>query len=71
MGGHNGDGSRDPSAECGTHGCQHRAQAHANQWGNIFKLNIPEFQGDLQPEEFIDWVLVVEEVFEFNWVFDE
>jgi hypothetical protein len=71
MGGHNGDGSRDPSAECGTYGCQHRAQAHANQWGNIFKLNIPEFQGDLQPEEFIDWVLAVEEVFEFTWVFDE
>jgi hypothetical protein len=71
MGGHNGDGSGDPSAEHGTHRRQHHAQAHANQWGNGFKLNIPEFQGDLQPEEFLDWVLAVEEVFEFNGVPDE
>jgi hypothetical protein len=47
MGGHNGDGSGDLSAERGKHGCQHRAQAHANQWGDGFKLNIPEFPGDL------------------------
>jgi hypothetical protein len=71
MGGHNWDGSRDPFGERGTHGHQHHAQAHANQWGNRFKLNIPEFQGDLQPEEFLDWMLVVEEVFEFNGVLDE
>jgi hypothetical protein len=66
MGGHNGDGSGDPFAERGTHRRQHHAQAHANQWGNRFKLNISEFQGDLQPEEFLDCVLAVEEVFEFN-----
>jgi hypothetical protein len=71
MGGHNGDGSGDPSAKRGTHRRQHHAQAHANQWGNGFKLNILEFQGDLQPEEFLDWVLAVEEVFEFNGVPDE
>jgi hypothetical protein len=71
MGDHNWDGSRDLFAERGTHGHQHRAQAHANQWGNRFKLNIPEFQGDLQLEEFLDWVLAVEEVFEFNRVLDE
>jgi hypothetical protein len=29
--GHNGDGSRDPSTKCRTHGRQHRVQAHANQ----------------------------------------
>jgi hypothetical protein len=28
-------------------------QAHANQWENRFKLNIPEFQGWLQPEDFL------------------
>jgi hypothetical protein len=33
-----------------------------------FELNILEFQGDLQLEEFLDWVLTVEEVFEFNGV---
>jgi hypothetical protein len=71
VGGHNGDGFGNPSAERGTHGRQHHAQAHANQWGNGFKLNIPKFQGDLQPEEFLDWVLAVEEVFELNGVPDE
>jgi hypothetical protein len=71
MGGHNGDGFGDPSTERRTHGCQHRAQAHANQWGNGFKLNISEFQGNLQPEEILDWVLAIEEVFEFNEVPDE
>ena len=53
MGGHNGNGSGDRSAERGTHRRQHRVQAHANQWENRFKLNIPEFQGWLQPEEFL------------------
>ena len=43
MGGHNGNGSRDPSAERGTHKSQHHAQAYANQWEKGFKLNIPEF----------------------------
>jgi hypothetical protein len=71
IGGHSGDGSGDPSAERGMHKRQHHAQAHANQWGNGFKLNILEFQGDLQVEEFLDWVLAVEEVFEFNRVPNE
>jgi hypothetical protein len=49
---------------------QHCTQSHANQWENGFKLNIPEFQRDLEPEEFLDWVLAIEEVFEFNEVPD-
>jgi hypothetical protein len=58
---------------CGTRNAWTSAPctSYANQWGNRFKLNIPEFQGDLQPEEFLDWMLVVEEVFEFNGVLDE
>jgi hypothetical protein len=36
-----------------------------------FKLNIPEFHRKFQPEEFLDRVLAVEEVFEFNGVSDE
>jgi hypothetical protein len=43
MGGHNGNGFGDPSVERKTHRRQHRAQAHANQWENRFKLNILEF----------------------------
>jgi hypothetical protein len=38
---------------------------------NGFKLNILEFQGDLEPEKFLDWMLAVEEVFEFNGVPDK
>jgi hypothetical protein len=71
MGGHNGDGSGDPYAEHGTHDRQHHAQAHANQWENKFKLNISKFQGDLQTKEFLDWVLAVEKIFEFNRLPDE
>ena len=62
MGGHQENGSGDPSVERGTHRRQYRAQAHANQWENRFKLNIPEFQGWLQPEEF----LVTEKIEKIN-----
>jgi hypothetical protein len=33
-----------------------------------FKLNIPEFQGDLKPEKFLDWVVAVKEVLDFKEV---
>ena len=32
---------------------------------------VPEFQGSLQPEEFIDWLYTAEEVMEFNGVLEE
>ena len=31
-------------------------------------MDIPEFQGGLQPEEYFDWIVVVEEVLEFKQV---
>jgi hypothetical protein len=31
-----------------------------------FELKIPKFREDQQPKEFLDWVLAVEEVFEFK-----
>jgi hypothetical protein len=43
MGGHIGNGSGDPSAKRRTHRFQFCVQAHANQWENGFKLNIPKF----------------------------
>ena len=64
-------GSRNPFTERWTHGRQHLAQTHENQRVSRFKLSIPEFQGDPQPEEFLDWVLTVEEAFEFNRVPNE
>ena len=51
---HKGNGSRNPYVEHQTHGPQHHVQAHATREVDGFKLNIPEFQGNLQPKEFID-----------------
>jgi hypothetical protein len=65
---HNGNESRHPSAERRTHGRQHHVQAHATRWVDGFKLDIPEFQGDLQPKEFMDWVVAVGEVLDFKEV---
>ncbi|KAK4566584.1 hypothetical protein RGQ29_002738 [Quercus rubra] len=41
---------------------------NSNRWESGFKLDIPEFKGFLQPEEFLDWVAVVEEILEFKEV---
>jgi hypothetical protein len=54
-----------------THEHQHLAQAHANRQVGRFEHKILKFYEDLQPEEFSNWVLVVEEVFEFNRVPNE
>jgi hypothetical protein len=47
------DEDENPLAEHGVHGYQPLVQAQANQWESGFKLNIPKFQGWLQPEEFL------------------
>jgi hypothetical protein len=47
----NKDGN--PFAKRGVHGHQPLIQSQANWWESGFKLNIPEFQGWLQPEEFL------------------
>jgi hypothetical protein len=69
--GHKGSGSRNPCTERRTQRRQHLAQAPTNQRVGRFKLNIPEFHRKFQPEEFLDWVLAIEEVFEFNGVPNE
>jgi hypothetical protein len=57
--------------ESRTYGRQHLAQAHTNLRMSRFKLNIQKFDGDLEPKEFMDWVLPIEEFLEFNRVPDE
>jgi hypothetical protein len=47
------DEDGNPFAECGVHGHQPLVQSQANRWESKFKLNIPEFQGLLQLEEFL------------------
>jgi hypothetical protein len=54
------------SVECTGH--QPLVQAQANWWESGFKLDIPEFNGGLQLEEFLDWIATVEEVLEFKGV---
>ncbi|KAG5527003.1 hypothetical protein RHGRI_028065 [Rhododendron griersonianum] len=36
------------------------------RWESGFKLDIPEFKGCSQPDEFLDWVAAVEEILEFK-----
>ena len=36
-----------------------------------FKVEIPEFQGSLKPEDFVDWLNTVERVFDYYEVMDE
>ncbi|XP_039145554.1 uncharacterized protein LOC120282772 [Dioscorea cayenensis subsp. rotundata] len=38
------------------------------QWEMGMRTEIPEFYGRLQPEEFLDWLMIVEEIFEFKGV---
>jgi hypothetical protein len=65
----NEDGN--PFVERGVHGHQPLVQAQANWRESGFKLNIPEFNGGLQPEEFLDWIAAVEEVLEFKGVLED
>jgi hypothetical protein len=51
--GHNEIGSRNLFTERRMQGRQHLAQAHANRRVSSFKLNTLEFQGCLQPKDFI------------------
>lgn len=43
----------------------------SNRWEAGFKIDIPEFSGSISPEEFIDWLSVVEEILEFKKVPDD
>ena len=62
------DEDKNPFAERGVHGHQPLVQAQANRLESGFKLDIPEFNGGLQLEEFLDWIAAVEKVLEFKGV---
>ena len=42
----------------------------SRRWENGLKIDIPEFQGGLTTEEFLDWVATVEEILDFKEVPD-
>jgi hypothetical protein len=46
-------------------------QDHANRWESGFKLDIPKFSVRMQLEEFLDWVVAVEEILDFKGVFED
>ncbi|KAL8528854.1 hypothetical protein ACS0TY_006348 [Phlomoides rotata] len=41
-------------------------QDHNRKWELSFKLDIPEFHGNIQPGEFLDWLIAIEEVLDFK-----
>jgi len=41
-----------------------RNQANTNE----FRVEVPEFEGKLDPEEFIDWLKTIERVFEYKYI---
>ncbi|CAL9233877.1 unnamed protein product, partial [Arabidopsis halleri] len=41
------------------------------RWDSGFKLDLPEFSGSLQPEDFLDWLNNIEEILDFKDVPDE
>jgi len=38
---------------------------------NDIKVDIPDFNGELQPVEFVDWLHVIERVFEYKEILEE
>lgn len=45
-------------------------QGANNRWETGFCIDIPEFTGTFNPEEFLDWLNMVEEILEFKRVPD-
>ena len=46
-------------------------QDDKRMWELGMHTKVPEFQGSLQPKEFIDWLCAIEEVMEFKGVPEE
>ena len=40
-------------------------------WMNDIKVDIPDFEGELQPDEFVGWLQAIERVFEFKEIPEE
>ena len=43
-----------------------RVREDSQKWELGRRIEIPKFQGDLLPEEFLDWLGVVEEILKFK-----
>ncbi|ESQ47255.1 hypothetical protein EUTSA_v10028087mg [Eutrema salsugineum] len=49
---------------------QHAPPGDHRRWKAGFKLDLPEFSGGIQPEEFLDWINTTEVLLEFKEVPD-
>ena len=43
-----------------------RRQDDKRVWESVMCTKVPEFQGSLQPEKFIDWLCTAKEVMDFK-----
>ena len=43
-----------------------RQASHVQASPNEFKIEVPEFEGKLDPEDFLDWLHTVERIFEYK-----
>ena len=43
-----------------------RQDSHVQASSNDFKVEVPEFEGKLDPEDFLDWLHTVERIFEYK-----
>ncbi|CAN0904142.1 hypothetical protein LINGRAHAP2_LOCUS22927, partial [Linum grandiflorum] len=48
----------------------HSLERPSPRWEQGFRVEIPTFDGSLQPEEFIDWLSQVEEILDFKEVLE-
>lgn len=63
------DDEINPFSEEGERGERRLVQnVDTRRWETGMRIDIPEFHGSLQPEEFVDWLNYVEEVLEFKEV---
>ena len=45
-----------------------KAGENIRRWESGMRTEVPEFQGSMQPEEFLEWIGIVEEILEFKRV---
>ena len=62
------EGSVDEEIEVPRRRRRDGANEDSRRWKTGMRIEIPEFHGSLQPEEFLDWLATVEEILDFKGV---
>jgi len=61
-------GGSTSEGDCPRHPRRGRRQAN---YSNDFKVDLPEFEGNLDPDDFAEWLQTIERIFEFKEIADE